>query len=123
MILRLRGVGKSVLLNRIAEQGEAIGYEQAQLEAQEGRPLANYLITDLKTILVRHDRIEQARAWGEEAMTALRGGLSLQADLRDVMMGPSEPSRVDSGNLELHYLELLSSTARAARATQSPKPS
>ena len=73
MLLGLRGVGKTVLLNRIAEQAEAIGYEQAQLEAPEGRPLADYLVPALKTILVRLDRIEQAKAWAGEAMAALRG--------------------------------------------------
>lgn len=38
MLLGLRGVGKTVLLNRIAEQADALGYEQVQLEAPEGRP-------------------------------------------------------------------------------------
>jgi Cdc6-like AAA superfamily ATPase len=40
MLLGLRGVGKTVLLNRIAEQAEALGYEQVQLEAPEGRPVS-----------------------------------------------------------------------------------
>ena len=48
MLLGLRGVGKTVLLNRIAEQAEALGYEQVQLEAPEGRPLASYLAPALK---------------------------------------------------------------------------
>ena len=62
MLLGLRGVGKTVLLNRIAELAESIGYEQAQLEAPEGRPLATYLVPALKSMLLRLDRVEQARA-------------------------------------------------------------
>ena len=50
LLLGLRGVGKTVLLNRIAEQAEALGYEQAQLEAPEGRPLVSYLAPPLKTM-------------------------------------------------------------------------
>jgi hypothetical protein len=73
MLLGLRGVGKTVLLNRIAELAESIGYEQAQLEAPEGRPLATYLVPALKSMLLRLDRVEQARAWASEAMAALRG--------------------------------------------------
>lgn len=48
MLLGLRGVGKTVLLNRIAEQAEALCYECVQLEAPEGRPLASYLAPALK---------------------------------------------------------------------------
>ena len=88
MLLGLRGVGKTVLLNRIAEQAEAIGYEQAQLEAPEGRPLADYLVPALKTILVGLDRIEQAKAWAGEAMAALGVFLSLQGESRRRQAGP-----------------------------------
>ena len=120
MLLGLRGVGKTVLLNRIAEQAEAIGYEQAQLEAPEGRPLADYLVPALKTILVRLDRIEQAKAWAGEAMAALRGFSSaFKVSLGDVKLGLSEPPRADSGNLEVDLPELLVSTARAAQAAET----
>jgi len=120
MLLGLRGVGKTVLLNRIAEQAEAIGYEQAQLEAPEGRPLADYLVPALKTILVRLDRIEQAKAWAGEAMAALRGFSSaFKVSLGDVKLGLSEPPRADSGNLEVDLPELLISTARAAQAAET----
>ena len=117
MLLGLRGVGKTVLLNRIAEQAEALGYEQAQLEAPEGRPLASYLAPALKTIVQRLDRVEQARAWAAEAMAALRGFASaFKVSLGEVKVGLSEPPRADSGNLEVDLPELLVSTAQAAKA-------
>ena len=117
LLLGLRGVGKTVLLNRIAEQAEALGYEQAQLEAPEGKPLASYLAPALKTILVRLDRVEQARAWAAEAMAALRGFASaFKVSLGEVKVGLSEPPRADSGNLEVDLPELLVATAQAAKA-------
>lgn len=120
MLLGLRGVGKTVLLNRIAEQAEALGYEQVQLEAPEGRPLASYLAPALKTILLRLDRVEQARVWAGEAMAALRGFASaFKVSLGDVKIGLSEPLRADSGNLEVDLPELLVATAQAAKAADT----
>jgi hypothetical protein len=117
MLLGLRGVGKTVLLNRIAELAESIGYEQAQLEAPEGRPLATYLVPALKSMLLRLDRVEQARAWASEAMAALRGFAgAFKVSVGEVKLGLSEPVRADSGNLEVDLPELLVSTARAAQA-------
>lgn len=117
MLLGLRGVGKTVLLNRIAELAESIGYEQAQLEAPEGRPLATYLVPALKSMLLRLDRVEQARVWASEAMAALRGFAgAFKVSVGEVKLGLSEPVRADSGNLEVDLPELLVSTARAAQA-------
>ncbi len=120
LLLGLRGVGKTVLLNRIAEQAEALGYEVAQLEAPEGRPLASYLAPALKSILLRLDRVEQARAWAGQAMAALRGFASaFKVSVGDVKMGLSEPPRADSGNLEVDLPELLVATALAAKAAET----
>ena len=117
MLLGLRGVGKTVLLNRIAELAESIGYEQAQLEAPEGRPLATYLVPALKSMLLRLDRVEQARSWASEAMAALRGFAgAFKVSVGEVKLGLSEPVCADSGNLEVDLPELLLSIARAAQA-------
>jgi hypothetical protein len=117
MLLGLRGVGKTVLLNRIAELADAIGYEQAQLEAPEGRPLATYLVPALKSILLRLDRVEQAKAWAGEAMAALRGFAgAFKVSVGEVKVGLNEAVAADSGNLEVDLPELLVSTARAAKA-------
>jgi len=39
MLLGLRGVGKTVLLNRISEIAEDLGYQVVMLEAPEGQRL------------------------------------------------------------------------------------
>ncbi len=120
MLLGLRGVGKTVLLNRIAELAGEIGYEQVQLEVPEGRALASYLAPALKTLLLRLDRVEQARVWAGEAMAALRGFASaFKVSVGEVKLGLSEPPRADSGNLEVDLPELLVATAQAAKAADT----
>ena len=120
VLLGLRGVGKTVLLNRIAEQAEDLGYALVQLEAPEGRPLASYLAPALKTILLRLDRVEQARLWAGQAMAALRGfATAFKVSVGEVKIGLSEPTSADSGNLEVDLPELLVVTAQAAKAAST----
>lgn len=120
ILLGLRGAGKTVLLNRIAEQAEELGYALVQLEAPQGRPLASYLAPALKTILLRLDRVEQARAFAGQAMAALRGFASaFKVSLGEVKFGLSEPASADSGNLEVDLPELLVATAQAAKAANT----
>lgn len=119
MLLGLRGVGKTVLLNRIAELADDIGYQVAQLEAPEGRALATYLAPALKGILLRLDRVEQAKAVAGRALAALRGfAAAFKVSLGEVKVGLSEPPTADSGNLEVDLPELLVATARAAQAAE-----
>ena len=72
MLLGLRGVGKTVLLNRIAEIAESEGYLTAQLEAPEGRRLAEFLAPALKALLLRTSRVERARDLANQALRGLR---------------------------------------------------
>lgn len=53
MLLGLRGVGKTVLLNRTSELAEDPGYQVAMLEAPEGQRRAQYLAPALKSALLR----------------------------------------------------------------------
>jgi hypothetical protein len=58
--------------------------------------------------LLRLDRVEQAKAWAGEAMSALRGFAGVfKVSVGDVKLGLSEPVRADSGNLEVDLPELL----------------
>src|SRR5215208_3861081 len=53
MLLGLRGVGKTVLLNRIAELAEDEGYLTVVLEAPEGRRLADMVVPPLRNVLFK----------------------------------------------------------------------
>ena len=61
ILLGLRGVGKTVLLNRIESIALELGYHVALIEAPEEKPLAQLLLPKLKGILVKLSRQERAR--------------------------------------------------------------
>ena len=52
MLLGLRGVGKTVLLNRLAQLAEDMGSIVVPLEAPEGQRLAAFLAPALKSVLL-----------------------------------------------------------------------
>jgi Cdc6-like AAA superfamily ATPase len=55
----LRGVGKTVLLTRIAQETEARGFVVITIEALEKRSLPALLIPSLRAALLKLDRIAQ----------------------------------------------------------------
>lgn len=120
MLLGLRGVGKTVLLNRIAGIAEEIGYLTVSMEAPEGQRLAAYLAPSLKSTLLRLSRVERAKEYAARAIGALRGFASaFKVSIGEVEFGVSEPEVADSGNLEVDLPELLVATAEAAKAGET----
>ncbi|HKO56643.1 MAG TPA: ATP-binding protein, partial [Thermoanaerobaculia bacterium] len=77
MLLGLRGVGKTVLLNRIAEIAEREGYLISIIEAPEGDSLAEIFAPQLRTFLFRLSASEKARIYARRAMAALRSFASM----------------------------------------------
>src|SRR5579872_4428434 len=69
----LRGVGKTVLLNRIRADAEERGMIAVRMEAPEGRSLPGLLAPALRAALIRLDRMEQAKAGAKRALRALAG--------------------------------------------------
>src|SRR6266446_3954012 len=69
----LRGVGKTVLLNRIQTDAEARGFTNLTIEAPEDRSLPALLIPVLRVALLRLDRGKRARAYLAKARSALAG--------------------------------------------------
>src|SRR5256885_16382083 len=61
MLLGLRGVGKTVLLNRIEQLATERGFLTVVLEAPEDQPLAELLVPPLRSRLVALSRVEQAK--------------------------------------------------------------
>jgi hypothetical protein len=120
MLLGLRGVGKTVLLNRIGLLAEETGYLVVQLEAPEGQRLATYLAPALKSTLLKLSKRAQAKDLAARAMGALRGFASaFKVSIGEVEFGVSEPQAADSGNIEIDLPELLIVIAEAARASSS----
>lgn len=117
MLLGLRGVGKTVLLNRISELAEGMGYLVIQLEAPEGQRLPKYLAPALKGILLRLSVVDRAKDCTARALGALRGFAgAFKVSVGEVEFGLGEPQTADSGNMEIDLPELLLAIGQAAKA-------
>lgn len=114
----LRGVGKTVLLNRIRLDAEARGLTSVKIEAPEERSLPALLAPALRAALLRLDRGKAAKAGTARAMRALAGfAKALKFKFQDIEFGldiDSEKGLADSGNLDNDLTDLLSSVGAAA---------
>jgi AAA ATPase domain len=117
MLLGLRGVGKTVLLNRIGQIAEEMGAIVVTLEAPEGQRLAAFLAPALKTVLLKLSRVEQARDLAQRALGALRGFASaFTVSIGEIDVAIAPETVADSGNLEVDLPELMTCVGKAAQA-------
>lgn len=118
MLLGLRGVGKTVLLNKIEEIAEEAGYLTSFIEAPEDRSLAELLYPKIHQVLRKLSFTESAKAASYKAMKALRSFASVfKISVGDLELSVDpEPGLADSGNLELDVTELFLEVGRAAKA-------
>ena len=115
----LRGVGKTVLLDRMRDDAEAAGIHTLRIEAPEGRSLPALLAPELRVALLRLSRNEQAKAFGERALRALAGfAKALKIKYQDIEVGldfEPEPGLADNGDLEHDLAALLETVGAAAQ--------
>jgi hypothetical protein len=118
MLLGLRGVGKTVLLNKIEQIAEGHGYLTSFIEAPEDRKLVDLLYPKVHQVLRKLSLIEAAKAATHNAMRALRsfaGAFKISVGDFEVAVDP-EPGVADSGNLEYDITELFLKVGEAAKA-------
>jgi len=117
LMVGLRGVGKTVLLDRMRDDAEDSGIHTIRIEAPEGRSLPALLAPQLRQALLRLSRNEQAKDGAKRALRALAGfAKSLKLKYADIEVGldfDPEPGLADNGDLE-HDLQALLETAGAA---------
>jgi hypothetical protein len=120
MLIGLRGVGKTVLLDRMRDDAEAAGLHTLRIEAPEGRSLPAILAPQLRQGLLRLSRVEQARDLGRRALRALAGfARALKIKYEDIEVGidyEPEPGLADNGDLEHDLQALLEAAGEAARS-------
>ena len=113
----LRGVGKTVLLDRIRNDAEAVGIETMQIEAPENRSLPAILAPQLRQALLRLSRNEQARELARRALRGLAGfAKALKVKYGDIEVGldlEPEPGLADNGDLEHDLQALLEAAGQA----------
>jgi DNA polymerase III delta prime subunit len=115
LFVGLRGVGKTVLLQRIARDAVEQGYHAASVEAQEGKSLPHLLIPKLRSLTLELARAPRASAFVRRTMTVLNN-FSVTFKAGDLEIGV-EPCRglADSGDLESDLSDLLVAVGEGAR--------
>lgn len=119
MLLGLRGVGKTVLLNRIEQLASEREFLTVVLEAPEDKRMAELLVPPLRALLVGLSRSQQAKDIARRGLSVLRAFASaFKVKVGDVEFGVEPASgTADSGSLEHDLPELLLAVAAAAKTT------
>lgn len=119
MMVGLRGVGKTVLLNQMQQDAEAEGFFTLYIEAPEGRSLPALLAPQMRLALLRLSRIEAAKEYAIRGLRALAGFVSgLKVSYADIEVGldyAAEPGLADNGDLESDLTELMKQVGTAAK--------
>jgi hypothetical protein len=117
LLVGLRGVGKTVLLDRMREDAEAAGLQTVRVEAPEQRSLPALLAPELRVALLKLSRNEKARDLAIRALRGLAGFAKvLKLKYQDIEVGfdfDPEPGLADNGDLE-HDLQALLEVVGAA---------
>jgi hypothetical protein len=120
MLVGLRGVGKTVLLDRIRMDAEAAGIHTIRVEAPEGRSLPAMLAPQLRQALLRLSVLDAAKDYAIKGLRALAGFASkLKATYNDIEVGfdfDAEPGLADNGDLEHDLQALFEQVGMAAKA-------
>jgi hypothetical protein len=120
LMVGLRGVGKTVLLDQMRLDAEASGAHTIRVEAPENRSLPALLAPHLRLALLRLNRIEAAKDAAVRGLKALAGFASkLKFIYKDIEVGldyDPEPGLADNGELEGDLTALLEQVGRAAKA-------
>lgn len=116
MLLGLRGVGKTVLLNRLLDIADKRTFRTAKVEAPEGGALPALLAPELRRILYALDLNRTAGKSMRTAVTTLRNfAAAFKITIGEIEFGiePS-PGTADTGDLEQDLPDLLIAVAEAA---------
>jgi hypothetical protein len=119
IMIGLRGVGKTVLLDRIRNDAEAAGNYSLRIEAPESRSLPALLAPQLRQTLLRMSRNEQVKDLAQRALRGLAGfAKALKIRYTDIEVGfdfEPEPGLADNGDLEHDLQALLETVGQAAQ--------
>jgi len=117
ILMGLRGVGKTVLLNEMRRAAEGEGIQCVPIEAPEGQSLPAMLVPALRTALLKLDR-------GQAAMTLAKRGLGALARFvkafklsygeLEASLDLGEIGVADNGDLESDLIDLIDLVGAAA---------
>ena len=120
MMVGLRGVGKTVLLDRMRDDAEASGVHTIRVEAPEDRSLPAILAPQLRVALLRLSKVAHAKDLAVRGLRALAGfAKALKVTYADIEVGldfEGEAGLADNGDLQSDLQDLLESAGKAAKA-------
>lgn len=116
MLLGLRGVGKTVLLNRLHSMAEQKGFRTAKVEAPEGGMLPQLLAPELRQVLYSLDLQASTGHKVRQAASVLRNFVAaFKVKIGDIEIGLDQArGEADTGNLEQDLPDLLVAVCEAA---------
>jgi hypothetical protein len=118
LLIGLRGVGKTVLLNEINNLAHLSGYKSILIEAHERKSLAALLLPPLKQLLFQLDRMEnisQKVKRGFHVLKSFINGVKMKIqDIEFYLDIDPEVGTADSGDLEADLPALFEAIAEAA---------
>jgi hypothetical protein len=120
LMVGLRGVGKTVLLDRMRDDAEAAGIQTLRIEAPENRSLPAIIAPQLRQAMLRLSRSARAKDLAQRALKGLAGfAKALKVKYQDIEVGldfEAEPGLADNGDLEHDLQALLEVAGHAAAA-------
>lgn len=123
LVIGLRGVGKTVLIDRICEDAQSDGVSALRIEAQEDRSLPSILVPRLRLALLKLSNREATKVLAQRAMRGLAGFVNaLKMKYQDIEIAldiDPEPGLADNGDLEADLQDLFGIVGEAARADGS----
>jgi hypothetical protein len=116
ILVGLRGVGKTVLLNKIWEKADSDGFKAVLIEANEEKPLPQLLIPALRNVLFSLDAMQSASDKVKRGLRVLGSFVkTIKAKVGDVEVGlDTELGSADSGDLEADLTQLFVAVGEAA---------
>jgi hypothetical protein len=119
LMVGLRGVGKTVLLDQLMRDAEADGFCTVRSETPENRSLPALLAPQVRLALLHLNRTEAAKDAVTRGLRALAGfARALKVKYHDLEVGfdaQPEPGLADNGDLEIDLTALLEQVGVAAR--------
>ena len=127
ILVGLRGVGKTVLLNKMREAAEEAGFQAILLEAHEDKSLPALLLPPLRKVLLGMDSpaaaVSQKVKRGIKVLRSFLGAVKLRAklgDIGEIELGVDpEIGVADSGDLETDLSDLFVAVGEAAKDRSS----
>lgn len=118
MLLGLRGVGKTVLLNEIGRNAEHEGLIVSRVESPEGESLARLIFPEMRKAMRSLSGVEAAKHLAMRGLGGLRNFASIfKIEMAGVELGVDpEPGLAETGDLQYDLPDLFTLIGKAAQA-------